>query len=91
MGTSSDFRKSLKEYVTTSCQKRDGAAILQLVFLRPRRFIKSLWLNTGRLSCSGRVLSHDFAMLFGDLAIGQQPPSCHNRYVILCWNFSALR
>ena len=63
------------------------AAGKQLLFLRPRRFGKSLLLS---------MLEHyydinqadSFASLFGDLAIGQNPTPLQNRYFILHWDFS---
>jgi hypothetical protein len=63
------------------------AAGKQLLFLRPRRFGKSLLLS---------MLEHyydidqadSFASLFGDLAIGQNPTPLHNRYFIVHWDFS---
>ena len=65
------------------------AAGKQLVFLRPRRFGKSLLLS---------MLAHyydingagEFAALFGDLAVGSNPTPEHNRYLILRWDFSAI-
>lgn len=59
----------------------------QLVFLRPRRFGKSLLLsmlgNYYDIQTTG-----EFTTLFGDLAIGQQPTAEHNRYMVLRWDFS---
>jgi hypothetical protein len=63
------------------------AAGKQLLFLRPRRFGKSLLLS---------MLEHyydidqadSFASLFGDLTIGQNPTPLHNRYFIVHWDFS---
>ncbi|MFP4063717.1 MAG: AAA family ATPase, partial [Halochromatium sp.] len=54
----------------------------QLIFLRPRRFGKSLLLS---------MLEHyydlnraeQFAALFGDLAIGREPTPLHNQYFVL--------
>ena len=59
----------------------------QLVFLRPRRFGKSLLLS---------MLAHyydinmagEFDALFGDLAIGNDPTPEHNQYLILRFDFS---
>ncbi|MBK8452165.1 MAG: AAA family ATPase [Thiofilum sp.] len=59
----------------------------QLIFLRPRRFGKSLWLST---------LAHyydvnrkaDFERLFGELAVGKTPTPERNQYMILRWDFS---
>ncbi|MBK5968348.1 MULTISPECIES: AAA family ATPase [Thiorhodovibrio] len=63
------------------------AAGRQLVFLRPRRFGKSLLLS---------LLEHyydlnradQFDALFGSLAIGQNPTQLHNQYFVLRWDFS---
>ena len=59
----------------------------QLVFLRPRRFGKSLLLS---------MLEHyydlnraeQFETLFGGLAIGRQPTPLHHQYFVLKWDFS---
>ncbi|MBK8454253.1 MAG: AAA family ATPase [Thiofilum sp.] len=61
----------------------------QLLFLRPRRFGKSLLVST---------LAHyydinqtaQFAALFGDLAIGQNPTAEKNKYMVLQWDFSQI-
>ncbi len=62
----------------------------QLVFIRPRRFGKSLLLS---------VLEHyydvnradQFGTLFGKLAIGQNPTTLHNQYLVLTWDFSVVK
>ena len=59
----------------------------QLVFLRPRRFGKSLWLST-LANYYDLNRAGEFAALFGDLAIGQNPTPEHNQYLILRWDFS---
>lgn len=59
----------------------------QLLFLRPRRFGKSLLLST-LVNYYDLLTANDFPMLFGDLAIGQNPTSEHNQYLILRWDFS---
>jgi hypothetical protein len=61
----------------------------QLIFLRPRRFGKSLLLS---------VLEHyydlnradRFAALFGTLAVGRNPTPLHNQYFVLKWDFSLI-
>ena len=59
----------------------------QLVFLRPRRFGKSLLLST--LANYYDVKTADqFDTLFGGLAVGQNPTPERNRYLILRWDFS---
>jgi len=59
----------------------------QLIFLRPRRFGKSLWLSTLE-NYYDVAKAGEFARLFGDLAIGRHPTPRHNRYFILRWDFS---
>ena len=59
----------------------------QLVFLRPRRFGKSLWLST-LANYYDLNRAGEFAALFGDLAVGQNPTPEHNQYLILRWDFS---
>jgi len=60
-----------------------------LVFLRPRRFGKSLWLQT-LASYYDLRCADELAGLFGDLAIGRQPTPLANRYFVLQWNFSEI-
>ena len=61
----------------------------QLLFLRPRRFGKSLLLST--LENYYDVASADeFETLFGHLSIGQNPTPRHNQYFVLKWDFSAV-
>jgi hypothetical protein len=59
----------------------------QLIFIRPRRFGKTLLLS---------MLEHyydvnragQFEALFGKLAIGQNPTPLHNQHFIMKWDFS---
>ncbi len=58
-----------------------------LLFVRPRRFGKSLWLHT--LSTYYDLRRRDeHQLLFGDLAIGREPTALAHRYFVLEWNFS---
>ena len=60
-----------------------------LLFLRPRRFGKSLWLST--LACYYDLgLAGEHERLFGALAIGQQPTPLAHRYFVLRWDFSEI-
>lgn len=60
------------------------------LFLRPRRFGKSLWLST--LENYYDIAKADqFEPLFGALAIGQNPTPLHNSYLIMRWDFSGIR
>ena len=62
---------------------------LQLIFIRPRRFGKSLLLS---------MLEHyydvnradQFEALFGKLVIGKNPTPLRNQYFILKWDFSTV-
>ncbi|MDM8518548.1 AAA family ATPase [Anaerolineales bacterium HSG6] len=60
-----------------------------LLFLRPRRFGKSLWLST-LWNYYDVNRADEFEQLFGHLAIGQNPTPKHNQYLILKWNFSVV-
>ncbi|HRJ54548.1 MAG TPA: AAA family ATPase [Candidatus Thiothrix moscowensis] len=59
----------------------------QLVFLRPRRFGKSLLLST-LANYYDINRAGEFAALFGDLAVGQNPTGEQNQYTVLRWDFS---
>jgi len=59
----------------------------QLVFLRPRRFGKSLLLSM-LANYYDVHTANQFETLFGDLAVGEQPTPEKNRYLILRWDFS---
>ena len=61
----------------------------KLLFLRPRRFGKSLWLSVLENYYDLRK-ADEFERLFGRLAIGQNPTPLHNQYFILKWNFSTI-
>ncbi len=60
-----------------------------LLFLRPRRFGKSLWLST--LACYYDLrLADEHEALFGGLAIGRRPTPLAHRYFVLRWDFSEI-
>jgi len=57
------------------------------IFLRPRRFGKSLWCSI--LECYYDVNRRErFHNLFGPIDIGQNPTPEHNSYLVLRFNFS---
>ena len=62
----------------------------QLIFVRPRRFGKSLLLSMLEqyydLNRAGQ-----FEALFGPLAIGRNPTPLHNRYFVMKWDFSLVK
>ena len=59
----------------------------QLLFLRPRRFGKSLLLSMLE-NYYDVAKAEEFDKLFGDLAIGQNPTEKHNQYFVMKWDFS---
>jgi hypothetical protein len=63
--------------------------ITRALFIRPRRFGKSLWLNA--MTQYYDINKKDqFEQLFGDLNIGNNPTLDHNQYVVMNWNFSLM-
>ncbi len=60
-----------------------------LLFLRPRRFGKSLLLSMLENYYDVNK-ADDFARLFGHLDIGKNPTPSHNQYLILRWDFSTV-
>ena len=89
----SDFRKLMLEdyfYVDRSA----GIRLIedtgpQLLFLRPRRFGKSLLLSLLE-NYYDVARAGEFTRLFGRLAIGQNPTPLHNQYLVLKWDFSVV-
>ncbi len=61
----------------------------QLLFLRPRRFGKSLLLSMLE-NYYDLNKAEQFETLFGDLAIGQNPTPLHNQYFVMKWDFSTI-
>ncbi len=60
-----------------------------LIFIRPRRFGKSLFLNMLRLYYD-KSEAENFENLFGSLWIGRNPTPLRNRYQVLCMDFSQI-
>ena len=60
-----------------------------LIFIRPRRFGKSLFINMMRLYYD-KAAAGDFERIFGDLYIGQHPTPLRNRYQVLYMDFSQI-
>ncbi len=88
-----DFRRIRRQgrvYVDRTAHIRDIEMLGDvLVFLRPRRFGKPLWLQTLANYYDLRR-ADEFDDLFGGLAIGGQPTPLANRYFVLQWNFSTV-
>jgi hypothetical protein len=89
----SDFQRLITEnyfYVDrTHCLPLLEAAGDQLLFLRPRRFGKSLLLSMLE-NYYDVAKAGEFEKLFGHLAIGSQPTPKHNQYWVMKWDFSAV-
>jgi hypothetical protein len=87
----SDFYKLITEdylYVDrTGCLPLLEQAGDTLLFLRPRRFGKSLLISMleNYYDINKAV---QFERLFGHLAIGRNPTPLHNQYLIMRWDFS---
>ncbi len=87
-----DFRKIITRNFFY-CDRTDRIPLLErgeyLLFLRPRRFGKSLLLSM--LANYYDVAKKDeFDQLFGSLKIAANPTPLHNRYFILKWDFSCV-
>ena len=61
----------------------------QLLFLRPRRFGKSLLMSMLE-NYYDVAKSEQFDSLFGHLAIGKNPTPMHNKFFVLSWDFSVV-
>jgi hypothetical protein len=86
-----DFRK-IREDGYFYVDRTDRIPLLeeagsQLLFLRPRRFGKSLWLSTLE-NYYDLARADDFERLFGNLKIGRNPTPLRNRYFVMRWDFS---
>ncbi len=76
-------------YVDKTRYIRELEKVQNPIFLRPRRFGKTLWCST--LECYYDVNRKDrFEHLFGHMAIGKDPTPERNGYLVLRFNFSAM-
>lgn len=90
----SDFRK----IVQNGYFYQDRTALIptlesageQLIFIRPRRFGKSLLLSMLGYYYDVNY-TQEFETLFGSLAIGENPTPSHNQYLIMKWDFSLIK
>jgi hypothetical protein len=62
----------------------------ELIFLRPRRFGKSLLLSMLE-NYYDIAKADEFERLFGHLAIGRNPTPKHNQYFVMTWDFSMVK
>ena len=85
-----ELRKSKAWFVDRTAKIRDLEATRYALFLRPRRFGKSLLLSI--LQCYYDVhYANRFEELFGGTDIGANPTENRGRYLILDFNFSAVK
>ena len=88
-----DFRRIRRDgmvYVDRTAHVRDLETLGSvLVFLRPRRFGKSLWVQTLATYYDLRYAGA-FDEIFEGLEIHRQPTALRNRYFVLQWNFSRI-
>ncbi len=87
-----DFRKIITQGYFY-CDRTDRIPLIEgweyLLFLRPRRFGKSLLLSM-LANYYDVALKDQFHELFGHLKIGREPTPLHNQYFILEWDFSCV-
>jgi hypothetical protein len=89
----SDFNALIRENYFY-CDRTDRIPTLEeagkyLLFIRPRRFGKSLLLSMlANYYDVGN--QNQFSALFGGLAVGKRPTPLANRYVVLWWDFSCV-
>ena len=88
----SDFKKIVtKGYFY--CDRTDRIPLLEkgeyLLFLRPRRFGKSLLLSM-LANYYDVARKNQFRDIFGHLKIGRNPTPLHSQHLILQWDFSCV-
>jgi hypothetical protein len=84
-----EIRKKKRYYVDKTEYIRKLEDIKYPVFLRPRRFGKTLFTNMLRCYYDLKM-ADQFSELFGGLDIGKNPTGKQNSYYFLSFNFSAL-
>ena len=89
-----DFKTLITEnklYIdrTAFLEKMENHSNPNLIFVRPRRFGKSLWLSILQYYY-GVQYKDMFDTLFGNLAIGQNPTPLRNSYMILRMQFAGI-
>ena len=89
-----DFRRIRRDsmvYVDRTAHIRDLEILgSTLVFLRPRRFGKSLWIQTLATYYDLRYAER-FDEFFGGLRIHADPTPLRGRFFVLQWNFSLIK
>ena len=91
MSNYEDIVKENRIYVdkTMYIEKMENLPDKTIMFLRPRKFGKTLFTST--LECYyDKLKESEFYMLFKDTYIGKNPTENKNRYCILRFNFSGI-
>ena len=83
------IRKKNAWFVDRTAKIRDLEATAYVVFLRPRRFGKSLFVSMLEYYYD-IAFADSFAKLFGGTAVGADPTEEHSVYLILKFDFSAV-
>jgi hypothetical protein len=74
---------------TSFIETMENESNKNLIFVRPRRFGKSLWLSILHYYY-GVEHKDKFDMLFGNLAIGKKPTALQNSYMVLRFQFAGI-
>ena len=90
----SDYRTMVKENYfyqdrTSYLETLENWDSTYLLYLRPRRFGKSLWISTLQYYY-GLEYQKEFDTLFGNTYIGKKPTPHANKYMVLRLDFSAI-
>ena len=87
----SDIIEDETHYVdrTDYIERLENSKESYVIFLRPRRFGKSLWLSILQYYY-GVQYKDQFSKMFGNYYIGQNPTASANTYLILTFDFSGI-
>ena len=84
-----EIRRKNGWFIDRTAKIRDLEATRYALFLRPRRFGKSLWLSILEAYYDIRYADR-FEELFAHTDIGANPTDEHNKYLVLRFDFSAV-
>jgi len=89
MSNFESIRRDKRYYVDKTAYIEKLEEVKNPVFLRPRRFGKTLFAETLRYYYDIKA-AHKFEELFGDLYIGKNPTPKHNTYFFIKFDFSGM-
>ena len=84
-----EIRKANAWFIDRTAKIRDLERTRYALFLRPRRFGKSLWMSLLEAYYDIRYADR-FEDLFSRTDIGADPTDVHNKYLVLRFDFSAV-